>query len=47
MPPRPISLRPCSPQSRILKLNGYSTAEFGKCHEVPVWQTSPTGPFGA
>jgi hypothetical protein len=30
-----------------LKLNGYSTAEFGKCHEVTVWQTSPTGPFGA
>ena len=28
-----------------LKLNGYSTAQFGKCHEVPVWQTSPMGPF--
>jgi len=28
-----------------LKLNGYSTAQFGKCHEVPVWQTSPLGPF--
>jgi len=28
-----------------LKLNGYSTAQFGKCHEVPVWQTSPVGPF--
>ncbi|MCP6769614.1 sulfatase-like hydrolase/transferase, partial [Klebsiella pneumoniae] len=27
------------------KLNGYSTAQFGKCHEVPVWQTSPMGPF--
>ena len=30
-----------------LKLNGYSTAQFGKCHEVPVWQTSPAGPFTA
>jgi arylsulfatase A-like enzyme len=27
-----------------LKLNGYSTAQFGKCHEVPPWQTSPIGP---
>ena len=30
-----------------LKLNGYSTAQFGKCHEVPPWQTSPIGPFDA
>jgi arylsulfatase len=28
-----------------LKLNGYSTAQFGKCHEVPVWEVSPVGPF--
>jgi arylsulfatase A-like enzyme len=28
-----------------LRLNGYSTAQFGKCHEVPVWETSPLGPF--
>jgi arylsulfatase A-like enzyme len=28
-----------------LKLNGYATAQFGKCHEVPVWETSPIGPF--
>ena len=35
----------CSPLARTLKLNGYSTAQFGKCHEVPVWQTSPMGPF--
>jgi Sulfatase len=28
-----------------LKLNGYATAQFGKCHEVPVWETSPLGPF--
>ena len=36
-----------SPIARTLKLNGYSTAQFGKCHEVPVWQTSPAGPFDA
>jgi arylsulfatase len=36
-----------SPLARTLKLNGYSTAQFGKCHEVPQWQTSPMGPFDA
>jgi len=36
-----------SPLARTLKLNGYATAQFGKCHEVPVWQTSPAGPFDA
>jgi arylsulfatase A-like enzyme len=41
------SIRPRSkaPLAEILKLNGYSTAHFGKCHEVPVWETSPMGPF--
>ena len=41
------SIRPntCAPLAETLKLNGYSTAQFGKCHEVPVWQTSPMGPF--
>jgi arylsulfatase len=34
-----------APLARTLTLNGYSTAQFGKCHEVPVWQTSPMGPF--
>ena len=29
----------------MLKLNGYNTAQFGKCHEVPVWEASQTGPF--
>ncbi len=29
----------------MLKLNGYSTAQFGKCHEVPVFESSPIGPF--
>ncbi len=36
-----------SPLARTLKLNGYSAAQFGKCHEVPVWETSPVGPFDA
>ncbi len=35
----------CAPLPEVLKLNGYSTAQFGKCHEVPVWETSPLGPF--
>ncbi|KXF56692.1 arylsulfatase [Rhodococcus sp. SC4] len=41
------SLRPnnCAPLAEILKLNGYNTAQFGKCHEVPVWESSPVGPF--
>ena len=43
------TMRPntCAPLAEILKLNGYSTAQFGKCHEVPVWQSSPMGPFDA
>jgi len=36
-----------APLAVTLKLNGYSTAQFGKCHEVPVWQTSAAGPFNA
>jgi arylsulfatase len=41
------SIRPntAAPLAETLKLNGYSTAQFGKCHEVPVWETSPLGPF--
>ncbi len=41
------SIRPntVAPLAEILKLNGYATAQFGKCHEVPVWETSPMGPF--
>ena len=43
------SLRPNTkaPLAMTLKLNGYSTAQFGKCHEVPVWQSSSMGPFDA
>ena len=43
------SIRPntTAPLAETLKLNGYATAQFGKCHEVPVWETSLMGPFGA
>jgi len=34
-----------APLAMTLKLNGYATAQFGKCHEIPVWETSPLGPF--
>jgi arylsulfatase len=41
------SIRPdtAAPLAETMKLNGYSTAQIGKCHEVPVWETSPMGPF--
>jgi arylsulfatase A-like enzyme len=41
------SIRPKnkSPLAETLRLNGYSTAQFGKCHEVPAWEVSPVGPF--
>ena len=29
----------------ILRQNGYATSWFGKCHNVPVWETSQAGPF--
>jgi arylsulfatase A-like enzyme len=31
--------------AETLRLNGYSTSQFGKCHEVPTWEWSPMGPF--
>ena len=36
------SVRPNTkaPLAQTLQLNGYSTSQFGKCHEVPVWQSS-------
>jgi arylsulfatase len=45
--PGNCSVRPksCAPLAETLRLNGYSTAQFGKCHEVPPWETSPAGPF--
>ena len=41
------SIRPntAAPLAETLRHNGYATAQFGKCHEVPVWETSPMGPF--
>jgi arylsulfatase len=41
------SIRPKNkaPLAEIMKLNGYSTAQLGKCHEVPYWEVSPMGPF--
>src|SRR6185295_18058492 len=47
--PGNTSIRPKekAPLAMTLKLNGYSTSQFGKCHEVPVWETSPMGPFDA
>ena len=41
------SVRPKNkaPFPETLRLNGYSTAQFGKCHEVPAWEVSPVGPF--
>src|SRR6185436_7861314 len=35
------AIRPntAAPLAQTLLLNGYATAQFGKCHEVPVWQT--------
>ncbi|HEX3294795.1 MAG TPA: arylsulfatase [Solirubrobacterales bacterium] len=43
------SVRPntAAPLAETLTLNGFSTAHFGKCHEVPVWETSPMGPYDA
>ena len=31
--------------AEILRLNGYSTAAFGKYHETPPWEVSTSGPF--
>ncbi|WP_018268308.1 arylsulfatase [Methylosinus sp. LW4] len=31
--------------ARVLRLNGYSTAAFGKWHNTPLWEISPVGPF--
>jgi len=33
-----------TPLAETLRLNGYSTAAFGKYHETPVWEVSPSGP---
>jgi arylsulfatase len=45
--PGQTSVRPNSKATlpEILKLNGYSTAMFGKAHEFTPWETGLTGPF--
>jgi arylsulfatase len=35
----------CATVAQTLRLNGYSTGMFGKCHQTPPWETSPSGPF--
>jgi arylsulfatase A-like enzyme len=41
------SIRPnqAATVAEILKLNGYSTAAFGKMHQTPAWEVSVSGPF--
>lgn len=39
---RPLSV---TPLAQILRLNGYSTAAFGKYHETPPWEVSVSGPY--
>jgi len=33
-----------APLAEMLRLNGYSTAAFGKSHETTAWEVSPSGP---
>ena len=33
-----------APLAEMLRLNGYSTAAFGKNHETAAWEVSPSGP---
>jgi len=39
---RPLSV---TPLAEILRLNGFSTAAFGKYHETAPWEVSVSGPF--
>jgi arylsulfatase A-like enzyme len=45
--PGNTGIRPGSvaPLAQILRMNGYSTAAFGKYHETPPWEVSVSGPF--
>ena len=45
--PGNTGIRPASvaPLAEMLRLNGYSTAAFGKYHETPPWEVSVSGPF--
>ncbi|MBZ5856026.1 arylsulfatase [Flavihumibacter profundi] len=44
--PGNTSMRPqtITPMAEVLRQNGFNTAFFGKSHEVPTWQISPSGP---
>jgi arylsulfatase A-like enzyme len=35
----------CATIAQVLRMNGYSTGMFGKHHQTPPWETSPSGPF--
>jgi arylsulfatase len=39
---RPQSI---TPTAQVLRMNGYSTAAFGKYHETPPWEGSVSGPY--
>lgn len=43
--PRAWRLRSFAAVAEVLRLNGFSTAHIGSCHEVPTCETSPMGPF--
>ena len=45
--PGNTGIRPHSvtPLAQILRMNGYSTAAFGKYHETPPWEVSASGPY--
>jgi arylsulfatase A-like enzyme len=45
--PGNTGIRPQSitPLANILRMNGYSTAAFGKYHETPPWEVSVSGPY--
>src|SRR6478672_10819289 len=45
--PGNTGIRPQSvaPLAEMLRLNGYSTAAFGKYHETPAWEVSVSGPY--
>ena len=45
--PGNTGIRPQSvaPLAEMMRLNGYSTAAFGKYHETPPWEVSVSGPY--
>jgi arylsulfatase len=45
--PGNTGIRPQSvaPVAEMMRLNGYSTAAFGKYHETPPWEVSVSGPY--